>query len=136
MDDLALYVFDVALQDLANADIDRRTTSATEAGGIAKVSLTLLLDHVEEHKKLYESVFTPPVSARAYLMAVERFTEVTKRILPLTKPAPADFDLDVSRYFVSAGILRVVAAWVTGELNLTADEVAQRMLPMLPEWMN
>ena len=135
LDELALFVLERALEEIGDADIESRQSGGTSGEQTARSSLLRLTMHLGEHLDLYASVFSGSLSAKAYQAAVDRFATETRIILPHVKYAPAGTNVEAVIAFLSAGIMGLFAAWMRGDVSMSADAVADHAMLFVPPWM-
>lgn len=80
-------------------------------------ALTEVLAHVWENRRIGRLFFQPPMSTR-----------LARALISVKAPGGPDQPPDARTHFVVNGLLGTIAAWITGQIAATPDELAAILL--------
>lgn len=135
LDDLAVYALDEVFKAVAEQDVLARSSGAQSGADTARRSLRVLVDHLSAHRQLYGGLFATSARSPAQSAIVDRFTDVTRRVLPYVDNPPEGVNPDASAAFVGAGIMGLLGSWLRGELDLDPEGAVEQLLRVIPPWM-
>lgn len=97
------------------------------------VSQRRLVAHFAQNRRFYRTVASMPVSKEGYLATVRAMASVIEISIaeqPLAAPVEA-----TARYIAGAAY-GLIDAWLTGEVDITDEQLVDRLVSLLPTWMS
>jgi len=92
-----------------------------------------LVAYFSENRWFYRAVAAMPVSKDGYLAAVRMMAAVIEQaIAPYPEAAP----VEATARYVAGAAYGLIDAWLTEEIELTDDQLVERLVSMLPPWFS
>ena len=95
-----------------------------------------LVEHVADHRSLYAAVAALPVSKASYLANVRAFADVIEQALDDAPHDPPGLHAATTARYMASAIYGLLDAWVTGEISLGEEELADHLTRLLPSWFS
>jgi AcrR family transcriptional regulator len=101
-----------------------------------RASQDRLVAHFAANRVLYAAVGALPVTKEGYLAGVRAMAAVIEEAL-LEHPArPEDIDPLATARYIAGAAYGLLDAWVTGEIELGEEELADHLTRLLPSWFS
>lgn len=131
LDELAL-----ALHQSAFAQIATGYSEASDAAESMLESQRRLVAHYVENLAFYRTVSKMPVSREAYLAGVRAMAEQMETALRSHPEAISNGSTSATARYIAGAAYGLIDAWVSGEIELSEDELVERLTSMLPTWFS
>lgn len=92
-----------------------------------------LVAHFAENRWFYKSVAGMPVSKDGYLAAVRAMAGVIEIGLA---PYPQAVPVEATARYIAGAAYGLIDAWLTGEIDVTDEQLVDRLVCMLPNWFS
>jgi AcrR family transcriptional regulator len=92
-----------------------------------------LVDFFVANQSLYRAVAALPVSKDGYLSGVRLMAGLIERVLTTY---PEAGDREATARYIAGAAYGLIDAWLTGEVELTRDELVERLTSLLPPWFS
>jgi AcrR family transcriptional regulator len=132
LDELSVDLLEHAFAEISDSYgelLERRGGSTADA---LRASQELLVDHFAAHRGFYASVFGLSSSQGTYLAGVRAMARVMEPRLSAQRPA--DLDPTVAARYSAGAAFGLLHAWVCGELDLSAGQLVDHLVALLPDW--
>lgn len=133
--ELAEYLLESAFEQIGEFDRGSRRGGGSTGAEVARASLERLVQHFDEHRSLYASVFGGALGAQAQTIAQNAFTNQVAENLPFFAEPIDEVNPHIAVTYVSAGMIAVLASWIRGDSTQTRDQVIGSLIRLLPDWM-
>jgi AcrR family transcriptional regulator len=117
---------------LAIGDLYRRDDRADAM----RASQERLVAHFAENRILYAAVGALPVTKEAYLAGVRAMAAVIEEALRDHPARPAGLEPEATARYIAGAAYGLLDAWVTGEIVLGEEELADHLTRLLPSWFS
>lgn len=129
LDELALTLTSEAFASIAEAWF----ADEHDRADAMVISQRRLVAHFADNRRFYRAVASIPISKEGYLAAVRSMASVLETAIadqPLAAPVGA-----TARHIAGAAY-GLIDAWLTGEVDITDEQLVDRLVSLLPTWMS
>jgi AcrR family transcriptional regulator len=134
IDELAVVVLRDAFEVIGAEDIALRLSSVSGAQA-ARTAQTRLVDHLAQHRTLYASMLSLPLTSRVYSEAVSGYAAQVHATIALLNEVPAGISTEAVAVYTASGSLGLLARWVLSDDPEPASEVVDQLMSLVPAWL-
>lgn len=135
VDELALFILDDLVTEIAALDLEARTVPGADAQAISEFALELILQSVFEHRELYEHLLLSEHAGGTVARAIQGFARGCRPVLATAQPQWPDARIDLmASSFAGLIVSGVMHAFRTGQPS-TAHGLACELVSFMPPWL-
>jgi len=97
---------------------------------------TRLVEHMVENQPLYSSLVVFPPARGAYDDLVLDFCTRLLISVAATSRVPPGLRTDLAITYVAGGALTVIGSWMSGDVDVSDDELVDQLVALLPHWLS
>jgi AcrR family transcriptional regulator len=101
-----------------------------------RVSQDRLVDHFAASRALYVAVAALPITKEGYLAGVRAMAAVIEEALVEHPHRPERLDPEPTARYIAGAAYGLLDAWITGEITLGEEELADHLTRLLPSWFS
>lgn len=134
MAELSIALFEDVLGRIAEQDTRARTAQAAPAVDVLHGSVQRLVEDVDALRHVY--LMDLPETSAAHLRLVDDVTHQLRATRGVAEAPAAHIDVEVAATFLAGGILSLLRAWVTGQVDAAPTQITEQIMRVLPPWLS
>lgn len=99
-----------------------------------RADIRQIVNHFEKHRALYRAVSKLPGLRQGIDGSLQVLTQIVVDILKTHPGVPPHVDPTIAARWAAGGAFSVFDAWIDGDLDADAEEIANQLFLLLPEW--
>ncbi|WP_368497004.1 TetR/AcrR family transcriptional regulator [Herbiconiux sp. A18JL235] len=101
-----------------------------------RTSQDRLVAHFAGNRALYAAAGALPTTKEGYLAGVRAMAAVIEEALAGHPSRPSDLDPEATARYISGAAYGLLDAWITGEIALSEERLADHLTRLLPSWFS
>ena len=135
IDELAVQVLRGAFESIGAEDVELRRHHIVSGAEAARLAQVRLVGHLVQHRALYASMLALPFTSAVFTQAVEGYAAQVRATIALLPETPHGLSADAVAVYTASGSLGLLAHWIRGDDPVSADELVDQLMSLLPAWL-
>lgn len=135
LDDLAAEIVASALLRISDEGEVARARAAGPSLSLTRATQRALVEHAQRYRALYVAAFELATSQQPYADTVAAVAAIAARSMEQSVEVPAGVRIDLAAAYLASATVGLLAAWLTGRLDATEDEIIDQLVALMPSWL-
>lgn len=141
----SFYAHFASLDDLAGALLRQEFASIVSGPSSKAVDGTAasfrdsyrrLVEHFSQGDSIYSNALGLPLSRRVYDEVIAAYAEQVRAAFDADGNGPHGIRSRLAASYVAGGTITLLGAYASGELDISADELVDELVSLLPSWLS
>jgi AcrR family transcriptional regulator len=135
LDEVASQILRQKFAEITSSGIELRLDDVVVGRSAARIGYSRLIEHMVENFPLYSTALELPLTRNAFDEIVEAYAVQLLESIVALDNAPAGVDTELTTIYVAGGAMALISAWMRGRVEVSDDELVERLVDLLPTWL-